>query len=605
MIRPKEMVKVSILGPKSKMNTVVERLHDLEVLHLDEYEEEEEGMDIGGPGEEAEELSDQLVKVRSIKSKLPEVEEIKEEQEEELDDIGERIEEIEQELDRIEGMKAEREDLIEKLQVVEDLGLELEDFREYTNLDIYLGSVKDTGFEEELADGRYELYRSGDTVALFADRELEVEELLRESEFDSIGYDDLVEKDGGLQEVLTEVETDLRNLEEREEELRDELEELGSRWRHHLENREEELSEDLEKAEAPLSFATTESSFIAEGWIPEEKYDEVVEELENATQGNIHIERYEEETEAPIEHDNPAAVRPVESLVKLYGTPSYSEVDPTFLLMMFPVLFGFMLGDVGYGITTFAVFYLMYRKFPDAKGLWFSLMYASVATVAFGLVYAEMFGYIIFGHHSVLAEITGIHLFKEIPILFHRAEHVGMVMEMSVLIGIAHVNFGFLVGAYNEYISHGLLEAVFAKLSWLVIQAGAVIIALTGMTYAGAGIMVAGVAMLYRGESVEGVVEIPSLLSNILSYLRVFGVIMAVLALAAVVNSMAEPLFQSGSLFMVGMGVLVLVVGHTFNTFLKMMEAGLQGIRLHYVEFFTKFFEGGGEYYRPFGGENV
>ncbi len=96
--------------------------------------------------------------------------------------------------------------------------------------------------------------------------------------------------------------------------------------------------------------------------------------------------------------------------------------------------------------------------------------------------------------------------------------------------------------------------------------------------------------------------EIPSLLSNILSYLRIFGVVMAVIALAAVVNNLAAPLFQSGNALMMGLGVVILVVGHVFNTFLKMMEAGLQGIRLHYVEFFTKFFEGGGTYYRPFGG---
>ncbi|MDY6768862.1 MAG: V-type ATPase 116kDa subunit family protein [Candidatus Nanohaloarchaea archaeon] len=260
-----------------------------------------------------------------------------------------------------------------------------------------------------------------------------------------------------------------------------------------------------------------------------------------------------------------------------------------------------MLGDIGYGLTTLAVFYGLYRKFPGAKGIWYSLMYASVATILFGLVYGEMFGYIIFGNHSTLAAVTGLHIFEKIPILFHRTEHLATVLTWSILIGAVHVNAGFLVGAYNEYLHHGVKHAVLAKLSWLVMEAGVAVWYLTGSAAAGAALGLAGAAMIGLGEGIEGIVEIPSLASNILSYLRIFGVVMAVIALAAVVNTLAEPLFQSGNPVMIAAGVSLLVVGHTFNTFLKLMESGLQGIRLHYVEFFTKFFEGGGQYYRPFG----
>ncbi|MFB6077107.1 MAG: V-type ATPase 116kDa subunit family protein [Candidatus Nanohaloarchaea archaeon] len=251
-----------------------------------------------------------------------------------------------------------------------------------------------------------------------------------------------------------------------------------------------------------------------------------------------------------------------------------------------------MLADIGFGLTTFAVFYLFARKFPDARRLWHSLMYASVATIAFGLLTGEMFGFLVFGEHGILSSV---------PILFHRGHMAGQLVTIALLIGVAHVNLGYLIGAYNEYLEHGVAEAVFAKLSWIVIEIGAVLAVATPYTTAGAAVAVAGVAMLYRGEHIEGVVEIPSLLSNILSYLRIFGVIMAVLALAKVVNALAMPLFHSGSILLMGLGVVILVVGHTMNTFLKMMECGLQAIRLHYVEFFTKFFEGGGTYYRPFG----
>ncbi|MFB6166901.1 MAG: V-type ATP synthase subunit I [Candidatus Nanohaloarchaea archaeon] len=603
MIRPKKMVKVSVLGPKSRMDTVIERLHDLGLLHIDEYREEYEEAGLGEPSEEAEELSDRLVKLQSVKSSLPEIESREEAGEEpDIEQLEDRVEDLREELDQVQERIEDKRELLGRIEIVEELGLELDDLRDYRSLEVHLGRVDDFSFEEELEEGRYDLYSSGDLVALFADRDMEVEDALRSSGFERIDLEDLKERSGSAEEGKMEVRKSIQNLEDREEELREELRDIGSRWRKELEEEEEELEKELEKAEAPLNFATTDSSFIAEGWVPAERYEEMVEELENATQGDIYIEKEEEEEEAPVEHDNPGVVQPAESLLGMYGIPSYSEVDPTFLLMTFPVLFGFMLGDIGYGITTFAVFYAFYRKFPEARGIWVSLMYASVATIAFGFVYGEMFGFIIFGHGSALAELTGIHLFSEIPLLFHRTHHLGLMLKLSVLIGALHVNFGLLIGAYNEYVSHGIREAVFAKLSWFIIEAGALLAVLTGMTYTGVGVMAAGTVMLYRGENIEGVVEIPSLLSNILSYLRVFGVIMAVIALAAVVNKMAAPLFQSGNPAMIGLGVLVLVVGHTFNTFLKLMEAGLQGIRLHYVEFFTKFFEGGGEYYRPFGG---
>lgn len=605
MIHPTEMTKVSILGPTSRMPAVIERLHDLGVLHIDEYQEELDA-DIGDPAPEAEDLSDQLVRLRSLRSRLPgDGEPETAEQTMTVEELGERVEDIEDELDRIDRMREEKEALREKLAMAADLGLDLDAFTDYETLDIYLGTVDDTSFTDELEEGRYELFRSGDRIALFVDSDVDVDTALRNAGFERTDTADLMEREGAVEDTLDQLDAELGDLGDREDELREELADIGAAWRDELAEQEEELAEELEKAEAPLAFATTDSAFIAEGWVPTEQYEEVREELENASQGSIYIEKLGEDEDAPVAHDNPGGVQPLESLLDLYGTPSYSEVDPTFLLLTFPILFGLMLGDVGYGITTFAVFYGMYRVAPAAKGLWYSLMYASVATVAFGLVYGEMFGYIIFGQDSVLAELTGLHIFQQIPILFHRVHHLPTVLQLSVLIGVVHVNLGYLVGAYNEYLHHGVKEAVLAKLSWLVVQAGGVLWYVTGSAALGGGVLLLGVVMLALGEGVEGVVEIPSLLSNILSYLRIFGVVMAIVVLAAVVNTLAEPLFQSGSIVMTALGVGVLVVGHTFNTFLKMMEAGLQGIRLHYVEFFTKFFEGGGEYYRPFGGEKV
>jgi V/A-type H+-transporting ATPase subunit I len=198
--------------------------------------------------------------------------------------------------------------------------------------------------------------------------------------------------------------------------------------------------------------------------------------------------------------------------------------------------------------------------------------------------------------------VTGLHVFEKIPILFHRAEHLGQVFTISALIGLIHVNFGYLLGFYNEYIRHGFREAFLEKGSWFILQIGAALWLFYGMT-AGAPVIALSVAMIFLGEGVEGVVEIPSLLSNILSYLRIFGVSVAAVALAAVVNGIADTAFGAGGIVGILFGTFILVFGHVFNTFIKIMEGFLQGIRLHYVEMFGKFYEGGGKKYAPFGAE--
>jgi V/A-type H+-transporting ATPase subunit I len=163
---------------------------------------------------------------------------------------------------------------------------------------------------------------------------------------------------------------------------------------------------------------------------------------------------------------------------------------------------------------------------------------------------------------------------------------------------------GFLLGFYNEHVNHGFTAAFLEKGSWMLLEVGAALTYFVGMT-AGLPVMAISVVLLYLGEGIEGIVEIPSLMSNILSYLRIFGVSVAAVALAAVVNGIADPLFRSGSLIGIMAGVAVLIFGHTFNTFIKIMEGFLQGIRLHYVEMFGKFYEGGGRKYAPFGAQRL
>jgi V/A-type H+-transporting ATPase subunit I len=183
------------------------------------------------------------------------------------------------------------------------------------------------------------------------------------------------------------------------------------------------------------------------------------------------------------------------------------------------------------------------------------------------------------------------------------------------MIGVIMLTLGFVLGFVNEYRQHGLKHAVLAKVSWICMLWGGVLvialilpplttgsgIQLSAGLIVGLAVAVVGFVMLIMGEGVIGIVELPGLLSNVLSYSRLLSIGISSAGIALAVNRLSDALFFSkGGVFII-LGVLMLIVGHAVNTTLGILDSGLQALRLHYVEFFTKFYRGGGIKYKPFG----
>ena len=180
------------------------------------------------------------------------------------------------------------------------------------------------------------------------------------------------------------------------------------------------------------------------------------------------------------------------------------------------------------------------------------------------------------------------------------------VLVIGAIIGFFHLNFGLILGFLNE-LHHGFAHAFFAKISWIVLEAGIIMAVLASMniianplSWVGIAVAVAGIVMLGLGEGVRGFIEIPALFSTMLSYMRLGAVGLASVGLAVVVNEkLAAPFFHKGGLFIL-VGIVIMLFGHGINLLLGIIGPFLHGIRLHYVEFFSKFYQGGGEEYQPF-----
>jgi len=598
MIRTQKMAKIRITGPKQNLRSLVSELHALKIMHLIDYQGEE--FETGNSFSEAEEISEKLVKIRAIISQFN----LKLESRKIKDltvcngKFGKIYSEFTELTSKISSLTERKNSLTSVKEIAEplsSLNLDLNSFYGYDSIAVFKGTIKKalTTQEIEKITKDFELFSSEfegkKVIALFVSEKFkeQIQALLSEKSFIELHLE---------QEInLVSVNSELNSIEKELAGFKTQLGLLKETEGQFLVDFEFNLEKENEKLEAPLRFAVTENAFIIDGWIPEIKAKEVEYRLRHLTKNKIFFEFLKDKKNAPTSLDNPSLVKPFQFFMNLYSMPKYTEIDPTFLVFItFPLFFGFMLGDVGYGLVTLAVFLFLRTKLKgEGKMLINSLIIASLATIFFGFIFGEAFGFEIVEH----------------PILF-RSHDLNLMLLISIAVGLIHITLGYLVGFYNVLIQHGLKEAVYEKGSWLMIEAGGLLIisemilAMTSFgNIVGAVLFLAGVILLFKGEGVQGIIELPSILSNTLSYARLFAVGLASVKLAVIVNDFATAFFAQGGL-MIGVSILILLLGHTVNILLGLIGPFLHALRLHYVEFFGKFYKGGGRRFMPFGAEN-
>ncbi len=616
MLRTERMYKLTVIGAKKYLEEVVDALYDLGAVHIKEYEKSDEFFDIGKPFEKSERISKLLMKVRAILSLLPKDVEVDgkragsfkkfDELEAWCIEIHEKLEKLHDALRKYTETQEKLKTKAEHLKMLEKLNLKPELLTEYSTIQWKIILTKNDDLVKKLeskakdvCEFRVAEYDGGKLIAVFyrKDAEKKVNEIMSNYEHAVVELKELEGMEGSPTILKKEVEKELVKVEKEIEKLQEKIKEIAKRVKPILLYWQEVLEEEAEKAEAPLKFATSPNVFMLKGWVPKKNAEKVKKTLEKITNKTIYLkfEEVDEKKEnAPVKFAHPKGVDNFQYFMEMYSLPRYSEIDPTlFVALTFPVYFGFILGDVGYGLTSLIAFLLLRQKFPNLKKLMNIFIFSAIMTIVFGFVYGEFFG---------LNEIAGIKM----PVLIHRVHETMDLLLISVAIGIIHVNLGFILGIINEWKLHGFKKALFEKASWLIIEGGVVMYYLASKSYiaipkeTGIAVTLAGVVMLAKGEGIKGVVELPTLLSHTLSYARLMGAGIASAGLAMVIDSIAGQLMAKGSVFVL-FAILLVIMGHVMNIMLGIMEGFLHSLRLNYVEFFTKFFIGGGFPYNPFG----
>ena len=177
----------------------------------------------------------------------------------------------------------------------------------------------------------------------------------------------------------------------------------------------------------------------------------------------------------------------------------------------------------------------------------------------------------------------------------------------SVIIGFIHVSLGFILGFINELKHHDFKHALYSKMSFLLILWGGVIalVSVVGLLpefakLLGVIVLLVGLTLAVLGEGIVGILEFPTVFSNVISYARIGAIGLSDYGLAFTVNFIAFNLIGLEGIMAV-VSISILLIGHLTVFTLGIIGTGINSLRLQYVEFFTKFVQGGGTLYDPFG----
>ena len=748
MLRPKRMSRVSVTGSKRVMEKTVETVHDLNLVHVTDYDNSWEGFSPGDPVEGSDEVSRKLVTVRALESTLGVTDDDAgrvrilddEELDEELERTRTRVNELDDRRSELEDELRDIDERIETARPVAELGIDLDLLSGYDSLSTAVGEGDADELRAALGSAdeidAFELFEADEYVAVFVAPDVDVEDALAGTPFTRYEVPDPEDTEGATSPdaYIDRLESRRGEIESKLEGVENELEDLKHEVADFLLAAEEKLSVEAQKREAPLSFATTENAFVSEGWIPSERFTDLAEALESSVGDHVEVEELERADyrdrefvgghggtdrdageqgvgepvaadggggaevrsdggyaendramsngEPPIEQDNPKGVRPFELLTQAVGKPKYTELDPTVVLFLtFPLMFGFMIGDIGYGLIHTGIGYYLMRNFESDTfdDLGKIAAAAGISTFVFGILYGEVFGL----HLDTLPLVSEVYGHAIIEKGLSGPEWAEAWFVVTALFGLFHLNLAWTFEFIEEYTFHGLRAALEEVGGWLLALNGLWLFVFTRpptrveegeteflgpkpdliyrvfdtgpeaaislgfggvpglfdvgvpgvgtvpfMELVGVGLAVVGLTLLAIGPTHE-LVEAHQVLAHTLSYLRIAAVLLAKAGMAFAVNLLffgayedsegfhflltkakapegAELMFPGlmhGGAGALLAGVLVLVVGHLVVLVLGITSAGIQSVRLEYFEFFSKFYEDGGEDYSPFGYE--
>ncbi len=647
-----KMNRLSVIGLEEEKDSLFEELMEFGAVELNDQSEKllsKEWAEIAGKdgcGDRVSELDAKLARVQTVlemierfgAAKQPLFAVRKEISRKKYEETLGKQEDLEAETGRLYGLYEQwndektEENMVRSLQAslmpwaAYDLPLELRGTR---GVFIRCGVIPAVADAEELKRQVSEVSQENVVTVLGKDQEQQYLSLMyMKSDADKIldvlktfGYAEAQFKDmkGTVSENLKKLDDRLEECKWRQQKLAESFR-AASAGKERLQYYYDSIVVERDKQKASEQLLRTEKAFYFDGWVPQKCAGQVEEILKShGCWYEITVPDKDEET--PVLLENNSMVTPFETITDLYSLPSSKEIDPTPIFSFFYFLFfGMMFADMGYGILLAGVCFAGLKMFK-LEGLAYKLVkmlaFCGISTFIWGLLFGSFFG-------NMIPIVSEMFFGKEIvitPLWFDPISDPMKLLIFSCVIGGIHLFIGLGIKAYLLIRDGQVLDAVEDVFVWYALLIGIVLLLFGGsivpdkpdvtqvLTEVGKWLAIVGAVGIVglravRGKGIGRAVGLWNLygatswLGDVLSYSRLLALGLASAVIAQVFNALGAMLGH-GIIAVIGFMVIA-VIGHAFNFFINALGTFVHASRLQYVEFFGKFYEGGGTPFEPF-----
>ena len=531
--------------------------------------------------------------------------------------IYEKLKEVN---DLLESLKGQKEQYYTNLQEIvgwDNLDLPIGKLDSIEKCKVFMGTIpkrKQVSLERALLETEYTYlevvgeYKANFNVFIITiDDEMELlDSILRANEFSQVELN--IEKSPA--EEIKDIQSEIRSIEKKQEDSYKVLEEMGNDIPK-LELVYDYLQNKRLRYSSLENFLKVGEVGVIQGYIPKDTVDDFNELVGESLNNEYYLELEEardDDEEVPILLENSDRIKPFESLTHMYSLPKYNEIDPTPFLAFFHMLFiGMMIADFGYGLLLFVGTFIGVKFFnlsEEQKNSLMFFLYAGLATMFWGVIFGSFFGGIVP---------------MPFPTLLDPMTQYNTVLLLSIALGVIHIFYALGIQGYIHLKNGKPWEALFDTGFWYMALGGAIVLLLAYLEVLPKGsmnpakwVMIIGMVGIVLtggrdspsvggklGQGVYSLYGITGYIGDFVSYSRLMALGLSGGYIAYAINLIVGMLVGTNPLGALG-GIALFVGGHLLNVFLSTLSGYVHTIRLTFVEFFGKFYEGGGVPFEKF-----